>query len=72
MPRAIRGVLITCDPSIRSIILKIDSAAHDFVISELDDQHLVIKEGKLAELKLRLDDALKETVTMQVEESGSE
>lgn len=71
MPRAIRGVLIECDPSIKSIISKIDSEKHDYVIEELDDQHLVIKEGKLGELKMRLDDALKETV-QQVEESGSE
>ena len=44
-----------CDPSIKAIILKIDSANHDFVVEDLDDQTLVIKESKLKELKRRLD-----------------
>ncbi|CAG8953189.1 hypothetical protein HYFRA_00003390 [Hymenoscyphus fraxineus] len=56
MPRAIRGVLIECDPSIKAIIMKIDSESHHFVVEELDDQTLVIKENMLGELKRRLDD----------------
>ena len=50
------GVLVECDPSIKAIILKIDSVHHDFIIEDLDDQTLVIKEAKLKELKLKLDD----------------
>jgi TFIIH basal transcription factor complex TTD-A subunit len=48
---------VTCDPSIKSIIVKIDSADHAFIVEELDDQTLVIKENMLALLKMRLDDA---------------
>ncbi|TVY19702.1 General transcription and DNA repair factor IIH subunit TFB5 [Lachnellula arida] len=61
MPRAIRGVLVECDPSIKSIIVKIDSEEHAFIVEDLDDQTLVIKENMLSVLKMRLDDALKET-----------
>ncbi|CAL3972735.1 hypothetical protein PZA11_004224 [Diplocarpon coronariae] len=61
MPRAIRGVLVECDPSIKSIIVKIDSADHAFIVEELDDQTLVIKENMLPILKQKLDDVLRET-----------
>jgi len=71
MPRAIRGVLIECDPSIKSIIVKIDSERHDFIVEELDDQTLVIKEGMLQTLKMRLDEALKET-QQPPDDSGSD
>jgi len=71
MPRAIRGVLVECDPSIKSIIVKIDSERNDFIIEELDDQTLVIKEGMLQTLKLRLEEALKET-QQPPDDSGSD
>jgi len=71
MPRAIRGVLIECDPSIKSIIVKIDSERNDFIVEELDDQTLVIKEGMLQTLKMRLDEALKET-QQPPDDSGSD
>lgn len=49
------GVLVECDPSIKAIILKIDAAHHDFIVEDLDDQTLVVKETKLKELKQKLD-----------------
>lgn len=61
MPRAIRGVLVQCDPSIKSIIVKINSDRNEYIIEELDDQTLVIKENMLGELKRKLDEVLKET-----------
>ena len=45
-----------CDPSIKSIIVKIDSEKNDFIVEELDDQTLVIKEGMLQILKMRLNE----------------
>ncbi|RDW82066.1 hypothetical protein BP6252_03178 [Coleophoma cylindrospora] len=71
MPRAIRGVLVECDPSIKSIIVKIDSADHAFIVEELDDQTLVVKENMLAILKMRLEDELKNTQQLP-DDSGSE
>ncbi|RKF56600.1 General transcription and DNA repair factor IIH subunit TFB5 [Golovinomyces cichoracearum] len=61
MPRAIRGVLVECDPSIKAIIVKIDSASHAYIVEELSDQALVIKENMLVQLKRQLDEILKET-----------
>lgn len=61
MPRAIRGVLVECDPSIKAIIVKIDSSSHAYIVEELDDQTLVIKENMLGQLKRQLDEILKET-----------
>ena len=50
------GVIIECDPSIKSIIVKIDSENHDFIVEELDDQHLVVKENMVSVLKMKLDE----------------
>jgi TFIIH basal transcription factor complex TTD-A subunit len=50
------GVLVECDPSIKSIIVKIDSEEHAYIVEELDDQTLVIKENMLSLLKARLED----------------
>lgn len=50
------GVLIECDPSIKAIILKIDQEQHDYIVEDLDDQTLVIKESQLLRLKERLEE----------------
>ncbi|KAF3390567.1 RNA polymerase II transcription factor B subunit 5 [Penicillium rolfsii] len=56
MPRAVRGLLIECDPSIKAMILKYDEERHDYIVEDLDDEnHLVIKESQLENLKARLD-----------------
>ncbi|APA07576.1 hypothetical protein SS1G_00913 [Sclerotinia sclerotiorum 1980 UF-70] len=71
MPRAIRGVLVECDPSIKSIVVKIDAdSSHAYIVEDLDDETLVIKENMLGMLKARLEDALKETQVL--DDSGSE
>lgn len=49
-------MLIECDPSIKSIIVNIDAANHDYIIEDLDDQHVVVKENMVAALKRQLDD----------------
>ncbi|KAI6752826.1 hypothetical protein HG530_013578 [Fusarium avenaceum] len=59
MPRAIRGVLIECDPSIKSIIVSIDSANHDYIIEDLDDERVVVKENMVSMLKAKLEDLRK-------------
>ncbi|KAL8646820.1 MAG: hypothetical protein Q9226_006700 [Calogaya cf. arnoldii] len=71
MPKAVKGVLIECDPSIKAIILKIDQDKHDYIVEDLDDQHLVIKESQLPRLKERLEEVLANTQQMP-DESGSE
>lgn len=46
-----------CDPSIKSIIVKIDAdSSHAYIVEDLDDETLVIKENMLGMLKARLED----------------
>lgn len=54
-----------CDPSIKSIIVKIDSEDHAFIVEELDDQTLVVKENMLSILKMRLDEASLESYVVR-------
>ncbi|KAK4222975.1 TFIIH subunit TTDA/Tfb5 [Podospora fimiseda] len=63
MPRAIRGVLIECEPAIKSILVHIDSneLKNDAIIEDLDDTRLVVKEQMVKTLKSRLNEKLKET-----------
>jgi TFIIH basal transcription factor complex TTD-A subunit len=51
-----KGVLIECDPSIKSIIMNIDSERSDYILHDLDDTHLVIQENKVQDLKRKLDE----------------
>ncbi|EWC46586.1 peptidyl-prolyl cis-trans isomerase D [Drechslerella stenobrocha 248] len=48
------------DPSIKAIILDLDSKSHDYVIENLDESHLIVKDTKVAELKRVLEDRLNE------------
>lgn len=50
----IAGVLIECDPSIKSIIVNINSANHEFIIEDLDEGRLVVKENMVQLLKQKL------------------
>ncbi|CAK7893520.1 general transcription and DNA repair factor IIH subunit Tfb5p [[Candida] anglica] len=68
MPRAIRGVLVRCDPSIKALILKIDSARHDIVIEELDDTHLVIDQKQVQAVKNELNRLLSKNIYNPFEE----
>jgi TFIIH basal transcription factor complex TTD-A subunit len=52
------GVLVECDASIKAIILKIDQDKHDYIVEDLDDHTLVIKENQLSSLKARLEEVL--------------
>lgn len=50
-------MLIECDPSIKAIIVKINQEmSNAYIIEDLDDGHLVIKENMVNDLKYRLDD----------------
>ncbi|KAL8713778.1 MAG: hypothetical protein Q9220_002305 [cf. Caloplaca sp. 1 TL-2023] len=71
MVKAVKGVLVECDPSIKAIILKIDQEHHDYIVEDLDDQTLVIKESQLPRLKERLEELLADTQQMP-DESGSD
>lgn len=59
MPRALHGVLVECDPSIKAIIVKIDSEnGNTFIQEDIDDEHVLIKVSKHEELKVRLKEVI--------------
>lgn len=45
-----------CEPAIKSIIVHLDSENHDFIIEDLDEQRLVVKENMVQLLKQKLED----------------
>jgi TFIIH basal transcription factor complex TTD-A subunit len=49
-------VLVECEPAIKTLIISIDSANHDYIIEDLDEQRLVIKENMVQLLKSKLED----------------
>lgn len=56
-------MLIECDPSIKSIIVNIDSENHDFIIEDLDEERVVVKENMVPLLKQKLEDVRITTLT---------
>jgi TFIIH basal transcription factor complex TTD-A subunit len=49
------GTLVKCDASIKAMLIDIDNNnRNDFIIEDLDDEHILVKETKVAELKQRL------------------
>ncbi|KXS95814.1 hypothetical protein AC578_6262 [Pseudocercospora eumusae] len=72
MPRAIQGILVKCDPSIKAILAKINAEnGHDFIIEDIDDEHVLVKSAKHDVLKSLLKDYLKDAVR-EPEESSEE
>jgi len=72
MPKALQGVLVNCDASIKAIIMKINAEdGNIYIIEDIDDEHVLIQESKHAQLKARLNATLKDTVR-EPEESESE
>lgn len=58
MLTASKGVLVQCDPSIRALILQIDSKTPGIVLEELDDTHLLIKQDQVKNVKEELNKLL--------------
>ncbi|KAK8056397.1 hypothetical protein PG993_001624 [Apiospora rasikravindrae] len=72
MVRAVRGVLVECDPAIKSIIVNINSENNEYIIEDLDDSHLVVQENKVQQLKHLLDQRLKDTIMEPERDSDSD
>ncbi|VEU24279.1 DEKNAAC105545 [Brettanomyces naardenensis] len=62
MARAIKGSLVECDPSIKALIVKIDSDYRDIVIEELDDTHLLVDPSKIPFIKRELNRILSQNM----------
>lgn len=51
------GVLIKCDASIKAMLVDIDNnSRNEFIIEDLGEEHILVKEGKVEALKQRLRD----------------
>lgn len=73
MVRATQGTLITCDPAIKSILLKIDADnGNKYIMEDLDETHLFAKEATLPEFKEKLAKVLAMTQAAAEPDSGSE
>ncbi|SCU83750.1 LAME_0C06458g1_1 [Lachancea meyersii CBS 8951] len=54
MPRARKGALVKCDPSIKALIIQIDTNKNDIILEELDDTHLLVDPAKVEFIKSEL------------------
>lgn len=75
MPRALGGVLVECDASIKSIIVAIDKENHDYIIEDLDECRVFVKANKVAQLKHKLEERLKANTAVledEVDENDSD
>ena len=51
------GTLVKCDASIKAMLVDIDSKNNnEYIIEELDEEHILVKETKINELKARLNE----------------
>lgn len=49
------GTLVRCDASIKAMLIDIDSKNNnEYIIEDLDEEHILVKETKVTELKGRL------------------
>lgn len=57
MVKALKGVLITCDPAVKQILLQLDEEQR-FIIQDLDDTHLLVSVGSVERLQNDLQEEL--------------
>ncbi|KAF2003662.1 hypothetical protein P154DRAFT_572850 [Amniculicola lignicola CBS 123094] len=61
MVKAIRGTLVKCDASVKAMLVDIDSKhRNEFIIEDLDEEHVLVKETKVAQFKAMLQNMMKE------------
>ncbi|KAL7770406.1 hypothetical protein CFE70_000340 [Pyrenophora teres f. teres 0-1] len=66
------GILVKCDASIKAMLVDIDSkSGNEYIIEELDEEHILVKETRINELKARLNQMMKERLK-EPESSDSE
>ncbi|GAV52481.1 hypothetical protein ZYGR_0AG04720 [Zygosaccharomyces rouxii] len=72
MPRARRGALIQCDPSIKALIVQIDADKSDIILEELDDTHLLIDPAKVEFIKRELNRLLSKNIYNPLDEEENQ
>ncbi|PWN48981.1 nucleotide excision repair, TFIIH, subunit [Violaceomyces palustris] len=62
--KAYKGVLLTCDPAVKQLILSIDERLR-FIIMDLDETHLLVSPDKVEWMRAELETELeKNTYTL--------
>ena len=65
---ASKGVLVKCDPSIKALIIQIDSSSSGIILEELDETHLLIQHDKVNFVKSELNRLLSKNIYNPFEE----
>lgn len=69
MPKAVKGVLLQCDPPQMAMILKLNRESNNaYVVEEIDDRTCLIKETRVEELKARVKSIMDTAMGISVEE----
>ncbi|CAI6313695.1 unnamed protein product [Periconia digitata] len=64
--------MVKCDASIKAMLISIDNDnKNDFIIEDLDEEHLLVKETKIMTLKSRLAEMMKQRLKDPTEEDES-
>lgn len=72
MARARRGVLLQCDPSIKALIVQIDTKRTDIILEELDDTHLLVDPSKVEFIKAELNRLLSKNIYNPMDEEENQ
>ncbi|KAF9365604.1 TFIIH subunit TTDA/Tfb5 [Mortierella sp. GBAus27b] len=67
MVKAVKGVVVECDTSVKQIILGLNERGQ-FIIEDLDDTHVFVDGSCIEQLRADIDEILNEN-TYNVEES---
>ncbi|KAL0095046.1 TFIIH subunit TTDA/Tfb5 [Phycomyces blakesleeanus] len=59
MVKAVKGVLVECDSTVKQIVLNLNKRSN-FVIEDLDETHLFIEASSVPQLRYELDKVLDE------------
>ncbi|KAF9436216.1 General transcription factor IIH subunit 5 [Entomortierella beljakovae] len=66
MVKAVKGVVVECDTSVKQIILELNVKAQ-FILEDLDDTHVFVDASCVDQLRVDIDEILNEN-TYKVEE----
>lgn len=67
------GFLLTCDPATKQYIRRLDdlkSNEKKFLLEDLDETHLLVKEGARGEIMRKVEDWMNENVWTNIEAKG--
>ncbi|GAA6003842.1 hypothetical protein JCM10207_006431 [Rhodosporidiobolus poonsookiae] len=70
MVKATKGVLVTCDPAVKQILLQLDenSGRHRFIIADLDETHVLISPDAVERVRDSLEGELEKNFFLSMEE----